>query len=73
MISKKQTISDKDFGQIHFTVRRSARNITMRVKEDGLHVTTPPYRSVTALLNAIAPFRENCFMLVRKSSQNHST
>ena len=58
MISKKQTISDKDFGQIHFTVRRSARNITMRVKEDGLHVTTPPYRSVTALLNAIAPFRE---------------
>ena len=41
----------------HF-VRRSARNITMRVKEDGLHVTTPPYRSITALLEAIAPFRE---------------
>ena len=30
----------------------------MRVKEDGLHVTTPPYRSITALLEAIAPFRE---------------
>ena len=55
MISKKQIISDKDFGKIHFVVRRSARNITMRVKEDGLHVTTPPYRSITAL---IAPFRE---------------
>ena len=58
MISKKQIISDKDFGKIHFVVRRSARNITMRVKEDGLHVTTPPYRSITALLKAIAPFRE---------------
>ena len=44
--------------KIHFVVRRSARNITMRVKEDGLHVTTPPYRSITALLEAIAPFRE---------------
>ena len=59
MISKKQIISDKDFGKIHFVVRRSARNITMRVKEDGLHVTTPPYRSITALLEAIAPFREH--------------
>lgn len=58
MISKKQIISDKDFGKIHFVVRRSARNITMRVKEDGLHVTTPPYRSITALLEAIALFRE---------------
>ena len=58
MISKKQIISDKDFGKKHFVVRRSARNITMRVKEDGLHVTTPPYRSITALLEAIAPFRE---------------
>ena len=58
MISKKQIISDKDFGKIHFVVRRSARNITMRVKEDGLHFTTPPYRSITALLEAIAPFRE---------------
>ena len=58
MISKKQIISDKDFGKIHVVVRRSARNITMRVKEDGLHVTTPPYRSITALLEAIAPFRE---------------
>lgn len=58
MISKKQIISDKDFGKIHFVVCRSARNITMRVKEDGLHVTTPPYRSITALLEAIAPFRE---------------
>ena len=58
MISKKQIISDKDFGKIHFVVRRSARNITMRVKEDGLHVTTPPYRSITALIEAIAPFRE---------------
>lgn len=58
MISKKQIISDKDFGKIHFVVRRSVRNITMRVKEDGLHVTTPPYRSITALLEAIAPFRE---------------
>ena len=58
MIAKKQIIYDSDFGQVFIVTRRTVRNVTMRLKEDGLHVTTPPYRSVKALLEVIAPFRE---------------
>lgn len=58
MINKKQVVSDRDFGKIYISVRRQARNITMRVKEDGLHVTTSPYHSVLSLLKAIEPFRQ---------------
>ncbi len=58
VISKRQIVPDSDFGQIFLVTRRTARNITMRVKEDGLHVTTPPYRSARQILEAIAPFRE---------------
>ena len=58
MIAKKQMIYDPDFGQVFIVTRRTVRNVTMRVKEDGLHITTPPYRSVKALMEIIAPFRE---------------
>lgn len=58
MIAKKQIVYDADFGQIFIVTRRTVRNVTMRAKEDGLHVTTPPYRSVKALLDVIGPFRE---------------
>ena len=63
MIAKKQIIYDSDFGQVFIVTRRTVRNVTMRVKEDGLHVTTPPYRSVKALLEVIAPFRERLLKL----------
>lgn len=55
---KKQIIPDADFGKIVLLTRRTARNISMRPKPDGLYVTTPPYRSVTPILQAIKPFRE---------------
>ena len=41
-MSKKQIIQDADFGLIIVATRKLARNITMRVKADGLYVTTPP-------------------------------
>ena len=63
MIAKKQIIYDSDFGQVFIVTRRTVRNVTMRLKEDGLHVTTPPYRSVKALLEVIAPFRERLLKL----------
>ena len=57
-MSKKQIIQDADFGLIIVATRKLARNITMRVKADGLYVTTPPYSSLTSVLRAIAPDRE---------------
>ena len=63
MIAKKQIVSDADFGQIFIVTRRTVRNVTMRMKEDGLHVTTPPFRSVKALLDVIRPFRERLLKL----------
>lgn len=54
----RETVPDRDFGFIFLITRRMARNITMRVKEDGLYVTTPPYRSVRAVIDAIEPYRE---------------
>ena len=63
MVARKQIVYDADFGQIFIVTRRTVRNVTMRMKEDGLHVTTPPYRSVKALLDAIAPFRERLLKL----------
>lgn len=56
-MAKKKIVNDKDFGSIVLVTRRQARNITMRVKEDGLYVTTPPYSSLRAVLNAIEPYR----------------
>ena len=55
-MSKKQIIQDADFGLIIVATRKLARNITMRVKADGLYVTTPPYSSLTSVLRAIAPY-----------------
>ncbi len=63
-MAKKKIVKDKDFGFVFLLTRRLARNITMRVKEDGLHVTTPPYTSLRAVLDAIEPYRER--LLVTK-------
>lgn len=57
-MSKKQIIQDPDFGMIVVTTRKLVRNITMRVKENGLYVTVPPYSSLASVLRAIDPYRE---------------
>ena len=40
----KRIVQDPDFGRIEIRTNRRARNITMRPKDDGLHVTVPPYK-----------------------------
>ena len=39
----KRIVQDPDFGRIEIRTNRRARNITMRPKDDGLHVTVPSY------------------------------
>lgn len=51
-MATKKVIPDKDFGQIIIRTRITARNISMRTKPDGLHVTVPP-RSLTAKVMAV--------------------
>ena len=49
----KRIVQDPDFGRIEIRTNRRARNITMRPKDDGLHVTVPPYTSLASVLKAI--------------------
>lgn len=63
MIAKKQIVYESEFGQVFIVTRRTARNVTMRMKEDGLHITTPPYRSVKALFDVVQPYRERLLKL----------
>ncbi len=46
-MATKRVLTDEDFGRITVRTHRLARNITMRIKPDGLHVTVPP-RSLTS-------------------------
>ena len=41
-MATKRVIPDADFGQIVIRTRSTARNISMRTKPDGLHVTSLP-------------------------------
>lgn len=65
-MAKRQIIRDKDFGFIVLDTRKLARNIVMRVREDGLHVVTPPYHSMGAVLDAIEPYREKLLLAREK-------
>ena len=56
-MATKRVIADKDFGQIIIRTRTTARNISMRTKPDGLHVTVPPYSLTSKVLSAIEEFR----------------
>ena len=56
-MATKRTIPDQDFGQIIIRTRITARNIRMRTKPDGLHVTVPPYSQTSKVLAAIEEFR----------------
>lgn len=57
-MATKRTIPDTDFGQIIIRTRRTARNITMRTKADGLHVTTPPRSLTSKVLEVIEKYRK---------------
>lgn len=50
-------LPDKDFGQIIIRTRTTARNISMRTKPDGLHVTVPPRCLTSKILTIVEEYR----------------
>lgn len=58
-MSAKRYIEDKDFGRITLALRRGMRNITVRVKPEGLQVTVPPYTKIERVLQVISRHRED--------------
>lgn len=64
----KRYIEDKDFGRIVVGTRRGARNITMRVKPEGLFVTVAPYTKKERVLEVLEQFREDLLERYRKVS-----
>lgn len=65
-MATRRIIKDKDFGQIVIGTRRTARNITMRVKPDGLYVIVPPYSKTEKVLETLETFRERLLEQYRK-------
>lgn len=57
-MASKRLVADNDFGQIIIHTRRGARNITMRVKPDGLHLTVPPRSLLKKVLEVLQPYRK---------------
>ena len=58
-MASKRLVADNDFGQIIIQhTRRGARNITMRVKPDGLHLTVPPRSLLKKVLEVLQPYRK---------------
>ncbi len=53
----QRIIPDEDFGRIILRTRRGARNVTMRVKPDGLYLTVPPRSRTDAVLDILRPYR----------------
>lgn len=56
-MATKRVIPDEDFGQIIIRTRTTARNISMRTKPDGLHVTVPPRSLTSKVLEVIEEYR----------------
>ena len=56
-MATKRIIPDNDFGQIIIRTRITARNISMRTKADGLHVTVPPRCLTSKILSVIEEYR----------------
>lgn len=56
-MATKRLIADKDFGQIIVRTHAKARNITMRVKADGLHVTVPPLCRTAKITEVVEEYR----------------
>lgn len=57
VMATKRVIPDEDFGQIIIRTRITARNISMRTKADGLHVTVPPRCLTSKVLSVIEEYR----------------
>lgn len=57
-MATKRVFVDKDFGRIIVRTHRLARNITMRIKPDGLHVTVPPYSLSSKVMEVVEQYRK---------------
>ena len=53
----KRVFEDKDFGKIIVGSRSNARNLSLSVRSDGLHVTVPPYTKFSTILEAVEKYR----------------
>ena len=62
----QRILLDPDFGKIIIRTHRSARNVTMRVKPDGLHLTVPPYSKTEKVLEVLQPYRERLLESFKK-------
>lgn len=67
-MATKRILSDPDFGQIIIRTRSTARNITMRTKPDGLHVTVPPRSLTSKIRSVIEGYRERLLENWEKTS-----
>ena len=57
-MATKRVLPDKDFDRIIVRTHKLARNVTMRVKPDGLHVTVPPYSLSSKVLEVVEQYRQ---------------
>lgn len=56
-MATKRILPDKDFGRIIVRTHKLSRNISMRMKSDGLHVTVPPYSLSSKVLELVEQYR----------------
>ena len=66
-MATKRVIPDQDFGQIIIRTRITARNISMRTKPDGLHVTVPPRCLTSRIMAVIEEYRPKLLEKWQKS------
>ena len=66
-MATKRVVPDQDFGQIIIRTRITARNISMRTKPDGLHVTVPPRCLTSRIMAVIEEYRPKLLEKWQKS------
>lgn len=57
-MATKRIFEDPDFGYVIVSSRRNARNISMRIRDNQLVVTVPPYAKISQVVDAVNKFRE---------------
>ena len=68
-MATKRVVPDKDIGQIIIRTRITARNISMRTKPDGLHVTVPPRCLTSRIMAVIEEYRPKLLEKWQKSAE----
>ena len=68
-MATKRVVPDQDFGQIIIRTRTTARNISMRTKPDGLHVTVPPRCLTSRIMAVIEEYRPKLLEKWQKATE----